>query len=32
MLTLLALLRTSLGPSISAAGNPFGLPLVPGLP
>jgi uncharacterized membrane protein len=32
MLTLLALLRTSLGPSITAAGNPFGLPLVPGLP
>ena len=32
MLTLLALFRTSLAPSIVASGNPLGLPLVPGLP
>jgi uncharacterized membrane protein len=32
MLTLLALLRTSLAPSIIASGNPLGLPLSPGLP
>jgi uncharacterized membrane protein len=32
MLTLLALFRTSLEPSIVASGNPLGLPLKPGLP
>jgi hypothetical protein len=32
MLTVLALLRTSLEPSIVASGNPLGLPLRPGLP
>lgn len=32
MLTLLALLRTTLEPSIIASGNPLGLPLTPGLP
>lgn len=32
MLTLLALLRTSLAPSIIASGNPLNLPLAPGLP
>lgn len=32
MLTLLAVFRTSLEPSIIASGNPLGLPLKPGLP